>query len=506
MKPFRPILFSLLLLALFWSCKHQAALSVKNGILIESGTIITANKEGKIIQFKGTLLIEGDSILYCGEQTPIVSGTFQRIDAKGQYIIPGLIDSHVHIGHPIALKDEHFESHPHLAQLYFEQLPKSYLYYGFTSLIDLDLKLRTKQQFEKASIRPELYSTGRGVRYFNGYGQTLFPKPQAYKIFPKWIYDHSQIKDIPTTINLNQHSVQSTINQTINEGAIGLKTYYETGFGGAFNWPVPSDTLLANLVKVAHHNKLPVVLHATSFQAYQKGLKADIDIFAHGIWHWDAAPLVSTPPDSLVWLYQQLAKRKKYVQSTMRVILGEEDTYNWSMLQHPELKHSLPQPLITWLASDQGKWAQRELIELYNSKNPDSTITHDRYFKAIKQRIQHTIAMAAKNGVQLILGSDTPASEGIGNPPGLNGYLELQAMHQAGIDLESIFLGATFRNAKAFHLQHKLGSLFKGQHANLLILNQSPLESIEAYNSISKVMTLGIFYNRPSLSARNLSK
>jgi imidazolonepropionase-like amidohydrolase len=93
--------------------------------------------------------------------------------------------------------------------------------------------------------------------------------------------------------------------------------------------------------------------------------------------------------------------------------------------------------------------------------------------------------------VALIFGSDTPSGEGIGNPPGLNGRLELQHWAEAGIPLVRILRAATLDNAVTFGLARELGSIEIGKRADLLLLVANPLESVAAYDSLEIVFLNG---------------
>ena len=86
------------------------------------------------------------------------------VDGSGKYLIPGLIDSHVHIGSLVALDDASVEKRPELVAAYHAQLPRSYLAFGFTTLVDVDLEPENRQWFENAPLHPQLYGCGRGVR------------------------------------------------------------------------------------------------------------------------------------------------------------------------------------------------------------------------------------------------------------------------------------------------------------------------------------------------------
>jgi imidazolonepropionase-like amidohydrolase len=107
--------------------------------------------------------------------------------------------------------------------------------------------------------------------------------------------------------------------------------------------------------------------------------------------------------------------------------------------------------------------------------------------------------LAARNA-NFVFGTDTPSAPTYGNLPGLNGYLELQQLHAAGLSLEQIFQAATINNAREFKLDSQLGTIEPGKIANLVLLRKSPLESVDAYDSIVTVWVHGNPVSRDSLA------
>ena len=85
--------------------------------------------------------------------------------------------------------------------------------------------------------------------------------------------------------------------------------------------------------------------------------------------------------------------------------------------------------------------------------------------------------------------------------PGLNGYLEMQQLQKAGVSLAQIFRAATLSNARAFRLDSQVGTIEAGKIANLLLLKKSPLETLDAYDSIVTVWLHGKAVSRESLAA-----
>jgi imidazolonepropionase-like amidohydrolase len=101
-----------------------------------------------------------------------------------------------------------------------------------------------------------------------------------------------------------------------------------------------------------------------------------------------------------------------------------------------------------------------------------------------------------------VFGTDTPSAPTYGNLPGLNGYLEMQQLHQAGLSLEQIFKAATINNTREFKLDSQVGTIEPGKVANLVLLRKSPLENVDAYDSIVTVWVHGTQVPRKSLAAR----
>ena len=102
-----------------------------------------------------------------------------------------------------------------------------------------------------------------------------------------------------------------------------------------------------------------------------------------------------------------------------------------------------------------------------------------------------------------MFGSDTPAGDGFGNPPGLNGRLEMQAWADARAPLPLILRAATLDNANALGLSRELGSIEVGKRADLLLLRQNPLANVSAYDSIEMIFLDGKPLPRETLRPEN---
>ena len=172
-----------------------------------------------------------------------------------------------------------------------------------------------------------------------------------------------------------------------------------------------------------------------------------------------------------------------------------------SLLDDPRLTMALPQAVIAYLRSAEGAKARTALLEEYRKASPQPGF--EPLLKAVIERTRATFKLMLQDQVGLILGSDTPAGEGFGNPPGLNGRLEIQDWADAGASLPLILRAATLDNATALGLSRELGSIEAGKRADLLLLKENPLTSVSAYDSIQIIFLNGEPISRESLRAHD---
>jgi imidazolonepropionase-like amidohydrolase len=123
------------------------------------------------------------------------------------------------------------------------------------------------------------------------------------------------------------------------------------------------------------------------------------------------------------------------------------------------------------------------------------------YDEGLLRRVRQVVAYLARKDANFLQGTDTLSGPTYGNLPGLNGYLEMQQLQKAGLSLEQIFRAATINNAREFKLDSQLGTIEPGKIANLVLLKKSPLESMDAYDSIVMIWVHGRPASRDSLAA-----
>lgn len=451
---------------------------------------------------KGSVLIEDGHIARIerkpGTRPPkgatVVSGA-------GLFLIPGLIDSHVHLASIPGMQPETTfgppDQLPKMVTSYLQQLPRSYLYFGYTTLVDLAvIDQAVLDNFRHSALHPDLYDCGPSLPVANGYPMSFALPQLRFKIFPNFLYDPRQASSIPSEYKAQDHTPASAVAVDKREGAICVKTYFERGFGKDRNLPVITSEMAAQVRKAATQDGLVLMMHANSFEAQTFAVDAGVDVIAHGMWNWGALDHASQLPPEIKVLLDRIAAKKIGYQPTIQVMGGLRAYFDPEYLKLPGIPKVIPPDMLAWFDSQAGKWFRQDIDE---DNTPDADM-REGFERGPIRRVQQVVAYLAAENANFVFGTDTPSAPTYGNLPGLNGYLEMQQLHKAGLSLAQIFQAATINNARQFRLDSELGTIEPGKIANLVLLEKSPLQSIDAYDSIVSVWVHGKHVTRESLA------
>ena len=452
----------------------------EGNVLIEDGRIVSVERR------KGTKKPAGATV---------VSG-------KGQFLIPGLIDSHVHLA---SIPGVQFEMSlgPDTAKSvmineYLMQLPRSYLYFGYTTLVDLAVvDRRVLDEFRQAPLHPDLYDCGQSLPIANGYPMSFAPPATRFQVFPNFIYDPKQASSIPPEYRPEDHTPAAAVARVKNSGGICIKTYFERGFGRERNLPVISADNIAEIHKDATQAGLVLMMHANSFEAQKFAVDGDVDVIAHGMWNWGDLGNQSELPAEFKSLLDRIVDKRIGYQPTIQVMGGLRAYFDPQYLTMQTIPKVIPAEMLEWFNSAQGKWFKKEISE---DDTPDAAVL-EGFDGGPLRRVRQAVSYLASKDANFLFGTDTPSAPTYGNLPGLNGYLEMQQLKKAGLSLEQIFRAATINNARKFKIDSQVGTIGPGKIANLVLLKKSPLESVDAYDSIVTIWVHGKQVSRASLAA-----
>ena len=502
----------LILLCFRWSVLFlvliAAPVAASDDLLIRNVILVSPERDEPVHNID--ILIKDGYIKEIAEN--IESKTEIRVlEASGLYLTPGLIDSHVHVYHATGLKRRYTEDFDALYEAYLDQQPRSFLYFGYTSVIELNASYEANQRFNSAPQHPRLFHCGHGLVLDDGFIALEFEDGGFAKRFPHYLHVPGTSNFTPDGDDPANHSPERAVASLVEDGASCIKLYYEEALwfpGGPPAFRLPTQALIEDVVRAAHAKGVPVLLHATTPSGHRMALRAGVDIAAHGLWEWpDTGYEIVQPPEAITALIDDQAAAGLQLQPTMRTIRNTQSMFAAEFLKSPSLEQVLPAEYLDYLRGP-GQAQRDAFLSMFGAlivpdANPD---TVGGRLETFNTRYEHLIKRFSDKGGRLLLGTDTAVGGfGWGSPPGLSGFLEMRSWAKAGISLRTIFKAATLDNAKAFGLEDQLGTIEPGKRADLLLFAENPLIDVSAYNTIRTIIVGGQPIDRQALSASGLT-
>lgn len=475
-------------------------------LLIRNAQIISG--ENPQVSGKRDLLIKDGRILAIGKNL----GHFaikvdQQIDVKGQYLIPGLIDTHVHLDGVPGYAGDNPKDQAMLIEAK-QQIPRSYLYFGFTTVLDLGGDDGSIAKWNAQGVAPKAYFCAP-VIIPNGYPASWLGK-EAQFASPSsqyMLFDAQQPNGYPESFKPEAHTPRAVVELAKKNGANCIKVFYETGFGPKKNLPVPSVALIQSVVEQAKKLGLPVYLHGNSQEAYEFALKSGINTLVHGMWHEEKKGDKQENLRRTEQMAAEIVQAGIAIQPTMQVLYGEQEVFNPEFFTDAKVQHAIPKNMRQWYQSDAGQWMKNILAEEF----PPSLTNPLALYQAVKTgyekplgTVRRMTRQLSKDGAHLLFGSDTPSGPFYTQFPGVNGRWEMDRWLETGLSLKQLFTAMTIDNARALGQEKSLGSVQVGMQANLLLLKDNPLATVKAYDTIQRVILNGTVHQREIFSAETI--
>ncbi len=351
------------------------------------------------------------------------------VSAHGQYLIPGLIDSHVHLASIPGMEFGQETAEAAIVKAYLAQMPRSYLYFGYTTLVDLAVvEPEVLTDFRTAPLHPDLYDCGESLPVANGYPMSFVPPALRFTVFPNFIYDSSQASSIPAQYRPEDHTPAADVARVKQQGGICIKTYYEHGFGRDRNLPVMTSAMFRDVRRAATDAGLVLMVHANTYDAQKFAVDGGAEVIAHGMWNWGQFDRRQDLPNEISTLLDRIVANRTGYQPTMQVIWGLRVYFDSQYLANPEIPKVIPPSMLAWFKSPAGAWYKRELAGSGLSDSAEREI----FDLGLRRRERLVLAYLAKRDANFLFGTDTPSSPTYGNLPGLNGYLGDAAAARGG--------------------------------------------------------------------------
>ena len=437
------------------------------------------NVESRAIQSDYTVVIRDGIITEVGPSSRIrPRAGAQIVDATGKWLLPGLVDAHVHFFQTgglytrpdaIDLRKYHpYEKEIDWYKKNMEAQLRRYLAHGITTVIDEGATLALLQQrdsFATKSYAPRILMAGPLV------STNYSPKP----------FDVLSDPDQPFyTVHTPEEAVHAAQKEYPYHPDF-IKIWYIVTSGDVRKGAYDALPMVKATIEDAHRNHYKVAVHATEAITARLAVEAGADYLVHEVQD-------SVVDDSFIRL---LKERNVVVCPTLVVYDGYLATFGQNYVPTPEdLAFGDPDQL-------------KSLQDLQHL--PDSTIGKRYSMTAafIKNKIRHgdtityiNLKKMADAGVIIASGTDA------GNPGTLHAssfFKELRAMQGAGLSNWQILVSSTLNGARVLGKEKEFGSISKGKAADLLILDGNPVEDLANLEKIDKICHRGEVWNPGSL-------
>ena len=432
------VLAALAILAVTSSLGAQAKVLAIRGVTLVDGT-------GRAPVAGVTVVIEGNRIRDVGTTVQAPAGA-TVIDGSGKFLIPGLIDAHIHLrggrggGSTRSAADREAEGVRAL---------HSYLYSGVTTVFDAGnasdfiMALRGKEQ-SGAIVSPRILATGGTVASPNGHGGPY--NVEAWPGDRKLLDEHLKTKPDLAKIGQDEHGwgTRPQINQ------------------------LPDD-LLEKIIRYYHSKGVRIIIHTSNEHNSIEAIYAGADTMAH--------PVIQAPmSDEYVNLM-----RVKRVPTVSTLTIGE----NYSRVaEHPEF---VDQPL--YAETMEADERQRLKTEESAKQKENRWAQWMKVMTPVAQDNMKRLNEAGKD----IVAAGTDQTSG----PALHRELELLA--GGGISPADVLVIATRNAARALGKQETLGTIEAGKLADMVLLKADPTRDINNAKQIDTVIKNGQVIDRQKL-------
>lgn len=397
--------------------------------IIENGQIIDGTGSEP---HHGIIVVEDSKIAYVGEASGYAkTGNEKVLDANGQTVLPGFIDTHVHMM---------FEYTPLEKRL---TTPFSYMYYqamnymkatldaGVTSVRDaLGTDLGVKRAIEDGLIQgPRIQLSINALTITGGHGDGMQVNGDVLDISP------SGYRGMPTGIADGVDEVRKKTREMLRAGAEVIKVHATGGVLSPTDHPEftqYSFEELSAIVEEARFRKgVKVMAHAQGAEGIKNAIRAGVHSIEHGIYIDDEA-------------IELMKEHGTYLVPTLLAPVAVLETAE---------EVGMPQSAVE---------KSKEVIEAHKA----------------------SFAKAHKAGVNIAMGTDAGVFR-----HGTN-LRELGLMTEGGMTPMDAIVASTKSAAECMGWADQVGTLEEGKFADVVIVKGNPLEDIYSLADPENILTV----------------
>ena len=370
------------------------------------------------------------------------------VDGTGRYLIPGLIDAHTH---PFPVEDT------------FPQ----FIHYGVTSILITGSSVASRENLtyaralsaQNASPSPRVFHTSQHVTMEGRHPVKTYPGPTWVE--GETVYYMREAED-----------AERIVDAVADQPIVGIKVTIEDGPEPPFVEMI-SVEFVAAVVKAAHARGIEVFAHVSTMEGVRVAEAAGVDHLVHFVgvdidWEQDQSVIDRLRERDLSWVTTLMIDKMFFYPAHPEWLDDVEATGLFSTEEIERLRN--------------GRSSEESLAilgDLYGLANPTLSAV-------IRPQVED-LRELHRQGFNLVVGTDT------GNDfvfPGLSLHEELELLAMGFTPAELIPM-ATRNAADMLGVLDDVGTLEVGKRADMVLLDQNPLDDIRHTRTIQAVFRDG---------------
>lgn len=405
----------------------------------------------------GVIVVEGERIRLVGGSSTPVPPDAERIEARGRFVMPGMMDANVHLFFPV--HPEGLIRHEGAYEPVMAEAAQVALKGGLTTVFDTwgprEALTHVRDRIDGGEIVGSrvrfagniIGLTGPTSADFFPQSRAVLSKPIADEVDARWEQGVGA-----ELLWMTAAEVRARVQAYVASGSQNFLKYASSGHAN-IQFICFSEKVQRAIVEVGHEAGLTVQAHTTSPESLRMAIEAGCDILQHG----DITGLAPMPEETLA----TIASRRV----PCAAIFATRRFLAWNDAHMPE-----PMRTANRIKDDN----DRRLI----AARAELLLTTDSgVFPPFSAQNPLLSALATAHDSHYAMGEAH--------------FHWLEAAAELGMKPMDALLAATRNVARAYRVEQDLGTLEPGKVADLLILDKDPLAHPRNYRSIVSVMKEG---------------
>ena len=465
-------------------------------VAITGATLIDGN--GGPPTSDAIVVVAGDRITAAGPRaTTTVPAGATIIDARGKFLMPGLVDTNVHLS-LYGGTGERYETlakyHPRQAEIVLEAAQLQ-LKHGVTTVRDsygllTPLVAIRNQVASGAAIGPRILAAGNIVGWGGPYSISFsLIRELGLTVFQEQVNDEVSQGVGEDLVDLDPEELRAAIRAYLDKGPDFIK------FGGTAHFSRPSFIGFSPeaqrvMVEEAHRRGKAAETHSTTADGLRLSIEAGIDLIQH-----PELLGLRELPDTLV---RAIVEKKVICSMLSNTISGE--AWKKAVKDRDEAQAKRAEAEGTQKGVQKGTPRPRTGAELRQRAADEGLELQMRRRNAQKLIVAGAVVTIGTDNYwaaapEFTRGGTKPDNQnhGIGSVIAVEGLVEL------GMTPAQAIVAATRNGALAARGLSEFGTIEAGKRADLLLLDASPLSDISNLRRLSVVMRDGKVIDRDRL-------